>query len=152
MTMQQTQYNTAYYFNIKVYGPGRELVECLSYSGLRWELRLKWDWYFKYRAALLQVTYPRHTVEIFQGSEPATGKTLEQLENNKIVALKGKITRANNILSACEKDFYTWQKSYTEIFPIQNHPAYVAYSLNIAMAKNKVKDLEEKLNNVSLFK
>lgn len=150
--MQQTQYNTAYYFNIKVYGPGREIVECLSWAGLRYELRLKWDWYFKYRAALLQVQYPKHTVEILHGSEPATGKTLEQLESNKLIALKGKITRAKNKLAAYEKEFAAWQKSYTEIFPREQHPANIAYSLNIAMAKNKLKDLEEKLNNVSLFK
>ena len=48
-----------HWYIVKVLNDKREVVECLKWSGLKWELRIKYDWYFKYRAALLQIKYPR---------------------------------------------------------------------------------------------
>jgi hypothetical protein len=84
--------DVVHWFNIKVIDNKREIVEFISWSGMKWELRLKYDWYFKYRAALLQVKYPKFEVKIYWGNEPATGKNLEEIKRGKIRAKKSKLT------------------------------------------------------------
>jgi len=108
--------DVVHWFNIKVINK-REIVEFQSWSGLKWKLRLKYDWYFKYRAALLQVKYPKFEVQTYWGNEPATGKTLEEIRNAKIRAKKSKITEYKNKL---EKATTTW----SSLFPIEDDIDY----------------------------
>lgn len=109
--------DVVHWFTIKVINHRREIVEFLSWSGLKWELRLKYDWYFKYRAALLQVKYPRLEVQTFWGSEPATGKTLEEIRQAKIRAKKSKITEYKNKLKKAELN-------WSSLFPIEDDIDY----------------------------
>lgn len=88
-----------HWFIIKVYdqrGPSGTQLYFLKWDNLRWDLRLKYDWYFKYRAALLQVKYPRATVDCYWGNDSATGKTRQQLLRAKITNKKGRITSYKN--------------------------------------------------------
>src|SRR5690606_1187671 len=94
-----------HYFNIKAINGNREIVEFLSWSGLRFDLRMKYDWYFKYRAALLQVKYPKFQIDVFWGNEPAQGKTLEQIRESKIRAKKAKITEIKNKLQKAKDNW-----------------------------------------------
>jgi hypothetical protein len=109
--------DVVHWFNIKVINQKREVVEFLSWSGLKWELRLKYDWYFKYRAALVQVKYPKFEVQTFWGNEPATGKTLEEIRNAKIRAKKSKITQYKNKI-------YQAKTSWSSLFPIEEDIYY----------------------------
>lgn len=127
--------DVSHYFNIKVYAnsvQSGEVIHFVSWSGLRWELRLKYDWYFKYRAALFQVKYPKYKVETYWGNEPATAKTLEQIKQAKIVAKKRKITEYKNKLKAAEENWST-------LFPIENDIQY-------QRAVEKIKRLEDELH------
>jgi hypothetical protein len=110
-------YDVVHWFNIKVINQKRETVEFLSWSGLKWELRLKYDWYFKYRAALLQVKYPRFEVQTYWGNEPATGKTLEEIRQGKIRSKKSKITEYKNKLKKAESN-------WVSLFPIEDDISY----------------------------
>ena len=120
--MENTTINNAtevvHFFNIKVYNskPG-DVIEFLSWSGLRFDLRMKHDWYFKYRAALLQVKHPRAIVECTWGSEPATGKTLEQILEQKRRAKRAKVTKYINLL---QKARLNW----SSLFPIEEDAQY----------------------------
>jgi hypothetical protein len=109
--------DVVHWFNVKVINNRREIVEFLSWSGLKWELRLKWDWYFKYRAALLQVKYPKFEVQTYWGNEPATGKTLEEIRQGKIRAKKSKITEYKNKLKKAELN-------WSSLFPIEEDIDY----------------------------
>jgi hypothetical protein len=96
-------FDVIYFFNIRVRdNKNRDTVEFIQWSGLRWELRQKYDWYFKYRAALLQVKYPKHIVECVSGNEPAQGKTLKALREDKLRAKRSKITQFKNKLQQAE--------------------------------------------------
>lgn len=123
--------DVVHWFNIKVINNKREIVEFLSWSGLKWDLRLKYDWYFKYRSALLQVKYPKFEVQTFWGNEPATGKTLEEIRTAKIRAKKSKITGYKNKL---EKAKQNW----SSLFPIED-------DINYQRAIEKIKRLEFEL-------
>lgn len=109
--------NRVHFFNIKVLNHKREVVEYRSWSGLRFELRMKYDWYFKYQAALLQVKYPRFEVITFYGHEAAQGCTLEQLKQSKLVAKKATIAKYKNLLAKAEAE-------WTCMFTIEDDPTY----------------------------
>jgi hypothetical protein len=127
-------YDVVHWFNIKVIDQKRHTVEFISWSGLKWGLRLKYDWYFKYRAALLQVKYPKMEVQITWGNENATGKTLEEIRQDKIRAKKSKITQYKNKL---EKAKANWKS----IYPIED---FIEYK----RAVNKIKSLEFELRTI----
>ena len=63
----------------------------LSWRNMTFEHRMRWDWYFLYRAALMQVQHPRWTVNVFWGSEIiSTADDLLKWKKNKITAKKGR--------------------------------------------------------------
>jgi len=126
--------DVVHWFNIKVINHKRDIVEFLSWSGLKWELRLKYDWYFKYRAALLQVKYPKFEVQTYWGNEPATGKTLEEIRQGKIRAKKSKITEYKNKLKKAELN-------WSSLFPIQD-------DIDYQRAVEKIKRLEFELRSI----
>lgn len=65
----KVEIDSLFWFRIKVYTKrGGEMVETLYWELLPFEVRMKWDWYFKYRAALLQVKYPRFVVDCIWGN------------------------------------------------------------------------------------
>jgi hypothetical protein len=140
--------DVVHWYNIRVINAKREKVDFLSWSGLRWELRLKYDWYFQYRAALLQVKYPRYEVQTIWGKEPATGKTLEEIRKGKISSKKAQITKAKNNLSGYLGEFEHYKKSYIEIFPIEDQLKYQEFLPNIILLKDKVKRLEFELRSI----
>lgn len=109
--------DVVHWYNIKVLNHKRDLVEFLSWSGMKWDLRLKYDWYFKYRAALLQVKYPKFDIQIYWGNEPATGKTLEEIRQTKIRAKKSKITESKNKLQRAKDN-------WSSLFPIEDDTDY----------------------------
>jgi hypothetical protein len=127
-------YDVVHWLNIKVINHKREIIEFLSWSGLKWDLRLKYDWYFKYRAALLQVKYPKFEVQTHWGNEPATVKTLEAIRQDKIRAKKSKITQYKNKL---EKAKITW----SSLFPIED-------DIDYQRAVEKIKRLEFELRSL----
>ena len=138
----------AYYYRINVRDAQHNLVETLFWQDMPIAVRLKWDWYFIYRAALLQVKYPRHTVEQFHGSEEATGQTLIHNLTNKITAKKAKLTQWRSKLAAFQCEFDTYQRSYTKLFPIAEDPQYQAYSTQLAQAEIKINNLAAELETL----
>lgn len=149
-TISTSAYDVVHFFNIKVMDrkPG-ELIEFLSWSGLRWELRLKYNWYFKYRAALLQVKYPKYIVETFWGNEPAQGKTLEHIINAKIISKKATITKGKNKLENYKQEFERYKSQYSRLFPIEHEQEYKKYVASIDFAVKKINRLQAELNNLT---
>ena len=123
--------SVVHWFDIAVINNNREVIEFFSWTGLKWELRLKYDWYFKYRAALLQVKYPKFEVQTYWGNKPAVGKTLEEIRNAKIKAKKSKITEYKNKL---EKAKANWVR----LFPIEE-------DIDYQRAVKKIENLELEL-------
>ncbi len=109
---------------------GGDTLEFYKWDNLRFDLRLKYDWYFKYRAALAQVKNPKLYVEFRWGSEPAQGKTLEQLLQNKLRAKKGQVTKFQNILSKAVKE-------WNSLFPIEDDPIYQKCLQKLNRLKNE---------------
>lgn len=110
-------FDVVHWVNIKVFNDKRELVEFISWCGLRWELRLKYNWYFTYRSALLQVKYPRYTVNLIWGKEPAIGKSLDDITKNKIKSRRSNITIIKSKLNLAKLH-------WSSLFPIEDDISY----------------------------
>ena len=126
-----------FYYVIQVYNkPGGDSIEFLKWDKLTMELRKKYDWYFKYRAALLQVKYPKYEVEQRWGTYPKfSDEELKQIERkNKIAGYKRMITKITNAINKTRAE-------WNDIFPLEDHPSYIK-------AVNKLKDYECKLKNI----
>lgn len=115
--------NRLFFINILVFdklGATGQLIESIRWEDLRFELRMKYDWYFTYRAALLQVKYPKYKIEIRQGNyEPVKPNVqIEQSIRNRIMARR---RTKSNIISKLIAARATWN----EMFPIYENPLYV---------------------------
>lgn len=135
-------FDVVHYVTISVYNPkGRVLIENMFWSELRWDLRIKYDWYFKYRSALLQVKYPRYVVEFHWGHKTANGKSAKDLLTNRIRSKKAKITEYTNKLSKAES-------SWTFLFPIEDDLQYQKCVFKIERLNRELIILQETLLSI----
>ena len=116
---------------------GGNLIECLEWNDLPWEVRKKYRWYFKYRAALLQIKYPKYEIEMTWGSlEPESGNQKIRIHGNKLKAKKASITKCENIINEINCNLNKHRSNWLEVFPIEESPQY----------KNEL----DRLNNLEL--
>ncbi len=115
---------------------GGDKVEFIKWSDLPFPVRYKWDWYFKYRAALLQVKYPKYYVEIRWGNAEPQGIQAVNILKNKMRAKKAKVTEySNKIARAVE--------NWSELFPIDEEPIYKKTVEKLNRLKSELQELEK---------
>lgn len=90
----------------------------------------KWNWYFRYIAAKIQIEHPHRLVELSHVKYEVEdqNKKAQQILTNRLRSAKSKLTEWNNKIKQFES-------SYNEIFPINEHPVY-------RKAKQKIKEKE----------
>lgn len=100
-------------------GCQREVVKV--YSNLRFEMLDKYAWFFRRKAALLQLENPKN-VYAFQIIKEATKQELEHFKikklKNKIRSAKGKLTQNNRKLEKAKKE-------WSSLFPIEEDASYI---------------------------
>jgi hypothetical protein len=119
-----------------------DFIKKIVYKDMTPEIRLKYNWFFKYRAALLQVQNPRLNVDLRWGTEKATGKSLEHQQRQNAISLKAKITKATNKLNEFKKEFEQYKANYSELFPIDQQTKYQMYINSISLAESKIQQLK----------
>jgi hypothetical protein len=112
-----------------------DFEEVLSWK-LPWRLRLKYDWYFKYRAALMQVQNPKKIVTVTWGNYvDISDEEKEKVSlHNRIGAKKRKITEFQNKVKIVEKE-------WDELFPISDNVIYRKVIKKIDRKKEELKEL-----------
>lgn len=120
-------------FDCHYHNPHYPIIEFIKWDKLTWAVRMKWNWYFRYRAALLQVAYPKKYVELTWGNYPALSDAeKEKIDlQNKIQGKKATITKYKNKLQE-------YEKNWNSLFPIEGDLPYIA-------AIEKIKKLEFEL-------
>lgn len=116
----------------------REIVKKMVWQGLRFELRLKYRWYFEYRAALLKVQNPRFTVQCTWGSESATGKTLHEMQKDRLRSKKAKVTEWTNKIRMAKE-------SWNQLFPIEADEFYIKALAKLERLKHELSILETEI-------
>jgi hypothetical protein len=136
-----TVYDTAHWVLIKVYDKqGGNLLQIIRWDDLRFETRNKWDWYFKYRAALAQVQHPKAHVKFEWGHAPFKKKTLQQQKINRLRAKKAKITEYKNKLA---KAVQKWDS----LFPIEEDQRYINTVNKITSLECELETMEKEVQN-----
>ena len=129
-----------HWFRIKLLNNQRDVIFSLFWDGLPFFVRIKYDWYFRYRAALLQVQNPKLEVVVFWGNEPAVGKPLSDILRNKIIRKKGKITEYENKLRLAAKH-------WNSLFPIEEDDTYIKYCQKLERLKAELTEIQQELKN-----
>ncbi|MDR2207152.1 MAG: hypothetical protein LBE36_13470 [Flavobacteriaceae bacterium] len=136
-------FNKKYYVKICA-GKQRALKELMYFKDdMKFDLFMKWQWYFKYREALIRVAHPRWYVDIDMGSYDYVPKIEEEITRlkNKIKAAKSKITEWSNKLSEVENN---WDK----LFAITEDERYHNTINKINEKRFNLKNLEEELKQL----
>lgn len=120
---------------IKVYDFDRKLVEFIKWENLPWHTRNNFDWFFKYKAALCQIKYPKYRVELNWGRQEPVGALKDIMLRNKIIAKKRKITEVKNKIKLAED---TWCK----LFPIHEDIMYKKAMKKLEQLKIELTELE----------
>lgn len=97
--------NRLFWVNIVIYDGKYPSDKVLTYYRwvLPWHVRTKWNWYFKYRAALAQVQYPKNLVSFTWGNqEPDTRTKIDYIKKD-ITTKRRMITKLSNALEKHEK-------------------------------------------------
>lgn len=120
----------------------RDVVDTMIWDGLPWATRMRFGWYFDYRAALLKVKYPKSEVEMKWGNSPAEGKSLILILKNKLSQKKGMVTKVSNALLNA-------RKSWDFLFPIEEDILFKKAQIKLEKYKNEVQQIEEQLTKAS---
>ena len=116
---------------------GPQIIQ--RWDGYTLEQFQRWTWYFRYRAALLQIKYPRHIVELKTGSFDAKPKLKSQIIKKRITAKKRQITKTMNLLAKAEKH-------WDELFPIHEDELYKKAVTKLGRLKTELRALKELQN------
>lgn len=87
---------------------------------LQFELFMRWKWFFRYRAALIQVQHPKQFVELEFIKVKFTPdlQVLLKRAKDKFIGAKATLTKYQNKKQEMED-------SWNELFPIEQHPKYM---------------------------
>ena len=87
---------------------------------LTFELFNRWKWFFRYRAALIQVQHPKQFVELEFIKVKFTPdlQVLLKRAKDKFIGAKATLTKYQNKKQEMED-------SWNELFPIEQHPKYM---------------------------
>lgn len=110
------------------------------WNGFPFNVFLRWQWYFRYRTALLQIQHPKKYVELRTFNYdyvPAAEERKKRLKD-KITARKRKITQYKNSLAKAEEN-------WNELFPIGE---YLLYQKAVAKIERLEKELIQLQNEM----
>lgn len=109
--------------------------DCYNY-----ELYCKWQWYFRYRQALLQVQHPKRYVELVPFKYPYVppkDQLIKRLQD-KLRAAKSNHTQLTNKINLA-KDHWN------QLFPIEDDPDYIWAMEKVNQKYAIIQDLEQRL-------
>jgi len=134
----------AFYRTIKVYDKlGGNLIETMSWENMKFELVMKWSWYFKYRAALLQIKYPKYLVELIQYDKEPEGRTKDQIEvdlmRKRITTCKRMITQTTNVIERYENN------QQVLLIPDYENEKYLKLKIKLQGYKKELINLSQKI-------
>lgn len=114
------------------------------WTGLPFEILMKYQWYFRRVAALYQLEHPRKItgfeISRYQSAEQQK-ITDRMLLENKIRNAKSKVTQANNELAQL-------RAGWKELFPIEDHPKWQATEKKLLEKQAQLAMMERQLEAI----
>lgn len=115
-----------------------KVVDFVLWDNLPFNIRTKYDWYFNYRSALLQIKYPKLQVVKHWGKTEIKKDLKRDAIVKSINAMKSKISKNKKLLA-------TGIKNWSEIFPIEDDLIYKKVIIKMQADINKLKSYEADL-------
>lgn len=115
------------------------IKETYSWKDLTFDVRNKWNWYFRYRAALLQVQHPKNLIEMTWGKVEITDQSPAE---HQLIYLKRQRTSAKRM----ETMYKNAIKKYVENEKKKLFPDFE--NLKYKRAKNSLKNYQDQLNRI----
>lgn len=133
-------------FSVKICaGPNAGGNPCIYLSkDFPFQLFMKWQWLFRYRAALYQVQNPKHYVDVTTTKYDFIPPVEMQIKNltNKITSRKGIITQWQNKVQK-------WESEWNELFPITDQEFHKKANAKIETAIKEYQQLVQQLNELN---
>lgn len=138
----ENTYSKLFWYKISVKPrQGLDPIKTLIWSDLPFELRTKYEWYFRYRAALLQVQYPKMHVQIDFGSSEGSAVQKANSMKNLIVKRKAQVTEWTSKIEKAKKH-------WNSLFPIEEDIYYKRAIAKLEKVEFELKELEEQYNAI----
>lgn len=133
----------SYWYSISVRPKaGAKWIEYYYWENYSMDLFKRWKWFFRYRAALLQVKYPKYIISENWGGKSATGLTKLQLEEklkkNELTTAKRMVTKITNAIEKFEIE------ESKKLIPNWENPKYLNTKEKLAEYKLQLKNLKQK--------
>ncbi len=104
---------------------GGETLEWKYWNGYTLQQHVRWKWYFKYRAALLRIKYPKSHIEESWGHyEPKEKKSQIKVLKGRITAKKRTLTKWKNKMDKYLKGMEEHNKTVIIPFNPNDDPNY----------------------------
>ena|SRR3990172_6251327 len=110
----------------------------IVWTDLRFELRMKYAWYFRYRAALLQVQYPKSRIDLHFSEIDPSQKIVKDAIATQIRAKRITLGKYRNKLQLA-------REHWSSIFPIDEDPLYIRAAAKVARLASELESLESQL-------
>lgn len=135
-------YSKLYWYKISV-KPKQSLdpIKVLIWKDMRFDIRTKYDWYFKYRASLLQVQHPKMFIQVDFGSDEASTKTRTYTLKNLIINRKAQVTKWQNNIEQ-------FKRNWNSLFPLNEDQSYKAALAKLEQKQFELKELENEYNTL----
>lgn len=114
-----------------------------EWPGLRFELMMKYQWYFRYIAAQMQIQQPRR---IF-GFEVYRLKSSEEVNLIEKKRLVDKIRSANAKITQAENELAKLRASWNEIFSLEEHPKWEATQRKLTEKQTQLAMMQRQLED-----
>lgn len=128
-------------------------IDHLHWYAMSFEVRTKWNWYFNYRAALMQVHHPKAYIDYRWGhEEPKTEHDTVLLLKRQITSKKRKITEIKNKLEYAQQYYngymVQWKKQQENLLIKDEPPIPVIETKEFLFLKCKYERLIKELNQL----
>ncbi|PXW06484.1 hypothetical protein C8D70_12516 [Chryseobacterium sp. CBTAP 102] len=134
--------NSIYFFEATVYTKkfGGVFIEKKYWYGYNIDWFQKWNWYFKYCAALLQIKYPRYDVDIKWGAKkPELVEDFNILKQRKA---KQDITTCKRMITKYENAILQYKEiEQLKLIPDWENPKYLKALTTLDKYKDRLSEL-----------
>lgn len=104
---------------------------------------MKWQWYFRYRAALIQVANPKLFVELrtFSYTYVPTFEEERKRAKDRLTAKKAKVTSWHKKVAA-------YRASWTYLFPVDDDADFIAALAKVKKAEDELTDMQQEYDTL----
>ena len=120
-------------------GANRKIVK--MWPGLRFELLMKYQWYFRRIAALHQIEYPQ---KVF-GFEVSRNESKHEQKLREIESLQAKIRNAKGKITQAGNELAQLKAGWKELFPLEQHPKWEQTTKKLVEKQTQLLIMERQL-------